>query len=213
MQNWPLSVMFGLGHMAKADTTIVHMCNVTHEVVAAPGLYVRSSTATKMPAVHIRRECHVTSNSWIGSGASLVWHPNEATTMDCSPAPCTIYGNTTLHYTKQGVKSKNIFVRANVAHPVTHLIVSGLDVWLAGGHCVTSLGHAQKRCIADTNFTTVAAAANEEAVYLMNSAGDVYVMHHIGATTPKTERLLNVTAAVIPRTKEHSGAIQVRAGT
>jgi hypothetical protein len=171
------------------------MCNDTHEVVAAPGLYVRSSTATEMPPVLVKRECDVRPNSWIKPGGSLVWQGSAANRVECAPSPCTLYQNKTLFYAKSQVHYSDKNARANVNHEVSHLLMSGNDVWMIGGKCATSLGHAQRRCIVDNNFRVTAVAANNDAIFVMNREGDVYVMHHVEPSTPKTERLLNMTAA------------------
>lgn len=149
-----------------------------------------------MPVVSTQRVCHVEPNSWLMPGASLTWHVNEPAEKMCTMLPCAFHNGIFLTYSTamRNLRSSSNAFQIDVSHAVTHLTVSGNDIWLAGGRCMTSAGSRKKICVKDPNFRIVDVASLLDAVYVMGKGGDVYVSHHVEPTTRLIEVLLNLTA-------------------
>lgn len=194
MQNCPLSVMFGLGHMATAAANVIHMCNHTHEIVMTPGLYVRSSKITEMPLLQTMRSCHVSPTSWLGKSASLKWKHNVMPKDYCGNSPCLTYNNKKLTYLedKSLLTFESNSYHVKTKHKVGFLQISGNDIWLIGGKCMTSVGSSQTVCVDVNSFETTYVDSTNDAVYLMNADGDVYVSHHVEQPVMQLQNFLQL---------------------
>lgn len=124
----------------------------------------------------------------------MVWAKALPSPAACNHSVCIKISGHELYWEHGALHGLNAHLRVSPNHAVTHVVFSGHDVWLAGGRCITSAASARSVCVNDPAFVAAAVASTPETVFVMDSRGDVYAIHHVESMPPKLRRLLPVSA-------------------
>lgn len=192
MQNCPLSVVFGLGHLATATaSSAVSICNSTHTVMAGARLYSTPSAWWAPPGLPQPRLCEVEKGDVYGRPARGVTAAAVETAACEQPCARTESGTVVMRHgalSRKGASpAKVVQLPPNEAHL---LAVSGTDAWLVGRGCVRSASTWKRVCVNDSTFAAKTVATTPGAVLVADARGDVYAVHHRNTATPAMQAFL-----------------------